>query len=61
MSETVHVGPSGDPQRPTRITLPDRVQVDLTDDEVVALQHEIRRHMLYPVPATIDRPAVSGD
>ncbi|MFI6585888.1 hypothetical protein [Embleya sp. NPDC050493] len=60
MSESIHVDPSGKPNRPNRVTLPDRTPVDLTDDELVALQHEIRRHMLYPVPATTDRPAVSG-
>lgn len=60
MSESVAVDPSGDPHRPNRVTLPGRVQVDLTDDELVALQHEIRRHLLYPVPAAVDRRAISG-
>lgn len=52
MSESVVVQPSGDPSRPNRVTLPDRDPVNLTDDELVALQHEIRRHLLYPVPAS---------
>ncbi|MGC0423602.1 hypothetical protein [Embleya sp. AB8] len=61
MSESVTVQPSGHPHRPNRVTLPDRVPVDLTDDELVALQHEIRRHLLYPVPATVGRTAIPDD
>ncbi|WP_439673751.1 hypothetical protein [Embleya sp. MST-111070] len=49
---TVHVGPSDDPHRPMRVALPDRAPLNLTADELVALQSEIRRYLLYRVAAS---------
>lgn len=49
--DRVHVGPSGDSHRPVRVKFPDREPVDMTTDELVALQHEIRAYLLYRVPA----------
>ncbi|MFI1382272.1 hypothetical protein [Embleya sp. NPDC020886] len=58
---TVNVGPSGDPHRPIRVKLPDREPTDMTSDELVALQHEIRVHLLYRVPApSLGRISNSG-
>jgi hypothetical protein len=54
-SPGAHVGPSGDPRHPIRVALPDRVPVDVTHDELVALQHEIRAYLLYPVPVPSGR------
>lgn len=49
-SVTVHVGPSGDRHRPIRAALSDGRVMDMTNDELVALQHEIRTFLLYRVP-----------
>jgi hypothetical protein len=56
----IHIGPSGDPHHPIRVAIPDRAPVDITHDELVALQHEIRHYLLYPVPASVGRPSNSG-
>jgi hypothetical protein len=58
--DRIHVGPSGDPHRPIRVALPERAPVDVTHDELVALQHEIRAYLLYPVPVSVARPSNSG-
>ncbi|MGC0415952.1 hypothetical protein ABIA38_001460 [Embleya sp. AB8] len=50
-----YIGPSGDPHRPNRITLLGRPLVDVTHDELVALQHEIRAYLLYPIPGPPSR------
>jgi hypothetical protein len=61
MSADVSVGPSGDQHRPIRVKLPDREPTDMTHDELVALQHEIRTHLLYRVPTPpIGRISNSG-
>ncbi|MYS82761.1 hypothetical protein [Embleya scabrispora] len=48
--DRVCVTESGDPRRPIRVKAPDRAPLDMTHDELVALQHEIRAYLLYPVP-----------
>lgn len=58
---TVHVGPSDDPHRPIRVALSGGRSMDVTNDELVALQHEIRGFLLYPVSApSRDRFSNSG-
>ncbi|MYV99123.1 hypothetical protein [Streptomyces sp. SID3343] len=58
--DRIHVGQSGNPHHPIRVAIPGRPAADVTHDELVALQHEIRHYLLYPVPAGVGRPSNSG-